>query len=331
MKLGGFIEFTGMKIDALAVRGYYFSVNSGFSQTIRSGRCIHAFLLFIIKINFVDYNIFVKQFKYFAMKRLLKMFTILTAIVVSSCCKYDDSEIKQKVNALEERVASIETLLKASADNLTVIDIAETEEGVVITFSDNSKVTINKPTEGNSPIVNVEIDGDFVYITLDDGTIISFKKYEIRETQKIYYTTTDGKKIDWDEGNNVLISHKYENGQGILIFENPVTYVGCSGSKTLKSIVIPETVEEVGTFYNSSNLKELYCKAITPPIAPPEKEGSSFPIRQYGFLDKYDTGVYGYYTKIGCVIYVPKGSAETYKSAEWWSRYAGDITEYDFD
>ena len=33
VKLGGFKEFIGIKFDALAARGYYFSVNSGVSQT----------------------------------------------------------------------------------------------------------------------------------------------------------------------------------------------------------------------------------------------------------------------------------------------------------
>ncbi len=30
VKLGGFVESTGIKFDALAVRGYYFSVDSGY-------------------------------------------------------------------------------------------------------------------------------------------------------------------------------------------------------------------------------------------------------------------------------------------------------------
>lgn len=265
------------------------------------------------------------------MKRLLTIFAILTSLVISSCSKYDDSEIRQKIDALEERVTSIETLLKASANKLTIVSIEETENGTIITFSDNSKVTINNATEGISPIVDVEVDGDLVYITLDDGTILTFKKYEIKENNKIYYTTTDGKKIDWEEGNNVLISHTYENGQGILSFESPVTYVGCSNSATIKSIIIPETVEEVGTFYNSSNLKEIYCKAINPPIAPPEKDGNYFPTVKYGFLHKYDPNIYGRYSEIGCIIYVPEQSVEAYKKAEHWSRYASYIKGYDFE
>ena len=46
----------------------------------------------------------------------------------------------------------------------------------------------------------------------------------------------------------------YENGQGVLAFDKPVIYVGLSYAKTLKTIVIPETVVEVGSFFNCENL-----------------------------------------------------------------------------
>ena len=58
----------------------------------------------------------IKQLKYAAMKRMLTILAILTTMVMSSCSKYDDSEIRQKLNALEDRIAAIETLLKASAE-----------------------------------------------------------------------------------------------------------------------------------------------------------------------------------------------------------------------
>lgn len=321
VELGGFIEFTGMKFDALAARGYYFSVNSGFSQTLRSGRCIHALFVY-----------YIKQLKYLAMKRMLTIFAILTTMVMSSCSKYDDSEIRQKLNALEDRIAAIETLLKASADKLTVIDITETDEGTVITFSDNSKVTIGKATDTKSPIVNIEVDGDVVYITLDDGTVLTFKKYEINENHKIYYTTTDGKKLSWGNSYDLnSYTNTYENGQGVLAFDKPVIYVGLSYAKTLKTIVIPETVVEVGSFFNCENLTEIYCKATTPPTTPPTGYTSD-PIKKYpyNFLD-YASNSSAPPRSIGCTIYVPMESVEAYKKAECWSKYANYIKGYDFE
>ena len=42
----------------------------------------------------------------------------------------------------------------------------------------------------------------------------------------------------------------------------------------------------------------------------------------------------GYYTPIGCKIYVPASDDDSiinaYKAAEYWSEYADDIEEYDF-
>ena len=261
----------------------------------------------------------IKQLKYAAMKRMLTILAILTTMVMSSCSKYDDSEIRQKLNALEDRIAAIETLLKASADKLTVIDITETDEGTVITFSDNSKVTIGKATDTKSPIVNIEVDGDMVYITLDDGTVLIFRKYEFNENNKIYYTTTDSKVILWGDG---VISNTYENGQGVAIFDDPVTSISSRSSKTLKSIVIPETVVTIGSFFDCTSLKELYCKAIIPPTV----TNHSFP--NY-FLHKQGLN---YSTHpIGCAIYVPTESVDAYKKATCWSEYAKYIKGYDFE
>ena len=121
------------------------------------------------------------------MKRLLTIFALLSAVVMSSCEKYDDTELRQKINGLEERISAIEALLKASANNLTIVGITETEESITITFSNNSTITIDQIKNESSPITGVDIDGDLVYITLDDGTVLTFKKYVVDETYKIYY------------------------------------------------------------------------------------------------------------------------------------------------
>lgn len=262
------------------------------------------------------------------MKRLLTILAILTTMVISSCSKYDDSELRQKIGALEERVTSIEALLKASANKLTIVSIEETESGTIITFSDNSKVTINNATEGISPIVDVEVDGDLVYITLDDGTVLTFKKYEIKENYKIYYTTTDDKKLDWDSFDLNSFTNTYEDGQGVLMFDSPVNYVSYPSAETLKTLVIPESVVKIGSFYNCKNLKELYCKAITPPAISAPVYGANS--KYYNFLDYYNMN-FASPQYIGCIIYVPEQSVEAYKEAEGWRRYASYIKGYDFE
>lgn len=264
------------------------------------------------------------------MKRLLTIFALLSAVVMSSCEKYDDTELRQKINGLEERISAIEALLKASANNLTIVGITETEESITITFSNNSTITIDQIKNESSPITGVDVDGDLVYITLDDGTVLTFKKYVVDETYKIYYTTINDKKINWD-GTNTY-TNVYENGQGVLTFYHPVTSVVYQGGDVLESIVLPATTETVGSFYNMTNLREIYCKALTPPATPPAIEMPDGMKTNYRyFLDKYDSGYYPPYVPIGCTIYVPMESVAAYRKAAGWSHYSNYIKGYNFE
>ena len=70
----------------------------------------------------------------------------------------------------------------------------------------------------------------------------------------IYYTTTDGKIIEprntWGFGAN-LISNVYENGQGIMTFDGPVTGFSdsvFSSAQTLESMRVPSTVWAIGSY-----------------------------------------------------------------------------------
>ncbi len=77
----------------------------------------------------------------------------------------------------------------------------------------------------------------------------------------------------------------------------------------LLSITIPDSVTSIGenAFSSCNNIKSVYCKPITPPA------GGS------GMLSSLTT------------IYVPEGSLQAYKSAEYWSDYADIIAEYDYN
>lgn len=256
-------------------------------------------------------------------KLVLHCFITIIMVVVSSC-QYDDTDVINRVSALEERVYAVEALLKASANNLTIISVTETDNGFVVTFSDDSTININNTSDGNSPIIDIQEDGDMVYITLDDGTVLTFRKYEFNENCKVYYTTTDGKMLFCDSGfGAILVSSTIENGQGLLIFDNPVTgggkYNGKDGNERLKSIVLPPSVEIMGDFCDCTGLHEVYCKATTPPIA------------KSRFLSKYKGSGSTLYEPIGCTIYVPQESVELYKTADCWSTYENYIVGYDFD
>lgn len=88
---------------------------------------------------------------------------------------------------------------------------------------------------------------------------------------------------------------------------------------SLTKITIPEGVTSIGAsvFSDCKSLKEVFCKPTTPPI------GTD---RMFKYWD-YSISAY---VNIGCDIYVPTGSSEAYKTAEYWSSYASYIHEYDF-
>lgn len=256
------------------------------------------------------------------MKNLITLCTFIITMIITSSCQYDDTDVINRISALEERVNNVEALLKASADNLTIVSVTETDKGIVVTFSDDSTITISNPLDENTPIIDIQEDGDMVYITLNDGTVLVFRKYEFDKNCKVYYTSTDDRMIFCDDGfEAILVSSTFENSQGVLIFDKPVTGGGeYRGEERLESIILPSTVETAGDFYGCINLRKLYCKATTPPTA------------SLYFLSHYKFGSAGQpYPPIGCTIYVPSESVELYKTAKYWEDYASYIVGYDFN
>ena len=75
---------------------------------------------------------------------------------------------------------------------------------------------------------------------------------------------------------------------------------------SLASITLPEGVTEIGqaAFYLCPSLASVYCKPITPPT---------------GGVKMF------HHNASGRKIYVPAGSVDAYKAAEYWEEYASDI------
>src|SRR5690554_5306277 len=97
------------------------------------------------------------------MKRfdLFLMITIFF-ILINSCSKYDNSEIMDSLNSLNNRVASIEDILEvmnneinsvgslaeALQQRLFVAEVVTTNNGYSLTFSDGSKVDVSHGVDG---------------------------------------------------------------------------------------------------------------------------------------------------------------------------------------
>ena len=93
-----------------------------------------------------------------------------------------------------------------------------------------------------------------------------------------------------------------------------VTSIGYNAfhSCLIAKVTLPQSISSIGdfAFTGCSKLKEIYCKATTPPSGGPNMFSSN---------------------ALGRRIYVPKESVEAYKTAEYWSEYASDIVGYDFE
>ena len=89
--------------------------------------------------------------------------------------------------------------------------------------------------------------------------------------------------------------------------------------KQLNSLTIPESVSaiESGAFTWCSKLRDVYCRATTPPIA---EVGNVYPPLWYAFSQ----------CASNLIIYVPTSSVEAYKNTDGWCDYANNIVGYDF-
>ncbi len=120
------------------------------------------------------------------MKKILSLL-ILTVLVVASCSKYDDTELRNKVNDYERRISALEslasyqTLLQKLDAGKTVTSYSKADNEITLTFSDGSSVTFNQKGEPGAPgesiqgepgkTPEVKIENDKWYVRYgDDGT-----------------------------------------------------------------------------------------------------------------------------------------------------------------
>lgn len=117
------------------------------------------------------------------MKKSLKSLLLLAFLMVSAvACKYDDGELWNKVNSLDDRLTSIETQLSqmnsdisslstvvnALQNKVYVASVDEVENGYQITFTDGKKVTITNGKDGaDAPVISVdEYEGKYYWVQI---------------------------------------------------------------------------------------------------------------------------------------------------------------------
>lgn len=161
------------------------------------------------------------------MKKLL-LFTF-TLISLWGCSeKFDDSEIWDKLNSLENRVAALEQLCRQTNTNLTsiqtiveglqkndyVTNIAPIVEGdkvigYTITFSKSGAITIYHGKDGSTPQIGVKQDVDGVYYWTIDGD---------------WLLDDNGNKIKTSGADGATPKLKIENDYWYISYDNGATW-----------------------------------------------------------------------------------------------------------
>ena len=141
----------------------------------------------------------------------------------------------------------------------------------------------------------------------------SFSAIEIKEDTG-EFTATSGSTAELSNDNNV--SGEYEIPETVIYdgVTYTVTSIGNEAFKdntNLTDVIIPSTITSIGesAFAGCSNLKSITVNSTTPivfPSASRTRGGSS---------------VFEGVDKTTCILYVPEGSVELYKTAPGWSEF----------
>lgn len=146
------------------------------------------------------------------MKNFMRFLAAALLLTGVTGCEYDDDELWDKVNELEEQVsensetiATLQALINALNQGKVITEVKQTTEGYTLVFSDGSEVSVKNGKDGqngadgkdgqdgkegqdgkdgqngDSYFKSVEVTETSVIITLSDGTVIELPRVVAEE------------------------------------------------------------------------------------------------------------------------------------------------------
>lgn len=179
-----------------------------------------------------------------------KIFVALfsAALLFAACDKYDDSALQSRVGNLESRVtelekavndananiASLQALVKALQDNITVDVISKTKDGYDITFSDGVTVSIANGEKGDTPVIGVKAEDNVFYWTVDGEWLLDANGERVIVTGAVPQVKIhDGKWFVSYDGKNWQDLGSSESMSGMVVSEDSnFVYLTVPGSGT---------------------------------------------------------------------------------------------------
>lgn len=124
-------------------------------------------------------------YKIFIMKKFLFFLAVTACLVTTGCSdEYDDSVLTERIEALENRMKELEELCKRLNENDYITSVEPVIEngktvGYELSFGKSDPITIYHGKDGaDSAITEETQDEQNVYLTLQDGTVITLPKKE---------------------------------------------------------------------------------------------------------------------------------------------------------
>ncbi len=208
-------------------------------------------------------------------------------------------------------VTTIENSVFYGCDSLTSITISNS----VTTIEDYAFANCSSLTSITIPD-SVTTIGDYTFRGCSSLTSVTIGDSVTLIGSSTFESCSNLNSVIIPEGVTKIESSTFEGCSSLTSITIPdsVTEIGdyaFSGCSSLTSITIPDSVTSIGnyTFINCRNLTSVYCEPTTPPT---------------GGTDMF------YNISSDCKIYVPMESAEAYKSANGWKKYAFGIVGYNF-